>query len=194
MIDHVLPPWLFGANAREDLTLIFAFLAVLLAVLGPALAWLIRRCRTRITVRFTEPILPGWTPRGGLRFAGRSLTVTGIGEHPLRLLVTARKIDLLYKLNIACLDRTWCSTSRAAPDVVSLQEIRDESGDPMQSISDLRDGSVTADYVKGVAKGARPFGLGLVLLAYRPWSGWLSVRDEATNRTGRVRLTVAPDD
>jgi len=200
MIDHVLPPWLFGTNARQDLTLILAALSVLLAVLVPALVWLVRRWTTRLTVRFTEPILPRWEPRGGLRCGGRSLTVAGIGNHPLRLVVNARKTDLLYKLNVACLDRRRFSSprslriKRAPRDVVRLRDIRDERGDPLDSVTDPYDGSVTADYVKGVAKGARPFGLALVLVASKPWSGWVSVRDEATNRTGRVRLRIVPGD
>lgn len=123
-----------------------------------------------------------------------SLTVAGIGNHPLRLVVNARKTDLLHKLNVACLEGNWFSSPRAPMGVVSLRDIRDESTDPMQGFNDLRDGSVIADYVKGVAKGARPFGLALVLVASQPWRGWLSVRDEATNRTGRVRLRVVPGD
>jgi hypothetical protein len=173
MIDHLLPPWLFGRDARDDLTLIFAFLAALV----PGLVWLVRRWTTRLTVRFSD---------GTTR-----LTVTGIGDHPLRLVVNARKKDLLYKLNVACLERDWGRYKRAPVNAVRLRDIFDE-GDPMDRLQH-DDGSVTARY-PAIAKGSRPIGLTMVLIASQPWCGWLSVRDDATNRTGRVRLRVVPGD
>lgn len=175
MIDHLLPPWLFGTNAREDLTLIFAFLAVLV----PGLVWLIRRWTTRLTVRLSD--------------GTKRLTVTGIGDHPIRLVVQARKTDLLYKLNVACLERHWRRYTRAPVDAVRLKDILDE-GDMVGPQRNNTDGSVTARYEPPAAKGKRPIGLKMVLVARQPWSGWLSVRDEATNRTGRVRLCVIPCD
>ena len=191
MIDHVFPPWLFGTNARADLTLILAFLGVTLTVCTPVGIWLIRRWTTRLTVLFTEPRLPNWMPRGGLRCGGRSLTVAGIGAHPLRLVVNARKKELLHQLNVACLERNWGTYTRAPVNVVRLSDIEEEM-DPMDRHNN-DDGSVTARY-PAIAKGTRPFGLRVVLEAKQPWCGWLSVRDEVTNRTGRVRLCVVPGD
>jgi hypothetical protein len=195
VIDRVLPPGFLGPDAREDLTLIFAFLGVLAAVLVPLAFVLIRHYRTRITVRFEEPILENWTPRGGMSAGGRYLTLAGIGRHPIHLVVNVRKPDLVHMLNVACLERRCGFFQRAPRDVVRLTEVEDLSGDPLHGLRGSEaDGSVIARYGSGVAKGRRPFALTMVLVATEPWRGRLSVRDETTGRTCRVRLRVVAGD
>jgi hypothetical protein len=174
VMARILPDSWLPKDTREDLVLILAFLAVLVPLLIVLGTWLLPRWRSRATARFED--------------GTRCLTVNRIGEHPLRLVVQLRKTDLLYSLNVACVERTLFRYRRAPKDAVSIRKLHDESG-AAHTLNDGEGGN-TLQYDPPTGKGQRPIGLAFTLVAARPWCGWISVRDDVTDHKARVRIHI----
>jgi hypothetical protein len=119
----------------------------------------------------------------------RRLTLIGITQHQLLVRLVLRKNEPLSKLNVACVDKSGWGYQRTPADVVKIRQVFDQN-DRGHATYTNDDGSTTVHHHPPVVKGKRPSGLAIVVVPTRPWSGWLSIRDETTSQTARLHLQI----
>jgi hypothetical protein len=123
-----------------------------------------------------------------------STTLTGIAEHQIRVRLLVRKKEPLSKLNVACVNWLgWRRRYQRAPaDVVEIREVFDNT-DSGHVTYRPGDGSAIVHHHPPVLKGKRPSGLTIILAPRQAWSGWLSLRDDTTSQTARLRLRIVEE-
>jgi hypothetical protein len=181
MLDRLLPDWLISDKAKTDLSLLFALLAAVGA--STVVTWLIRRWTSRTTVDYLDlsrqRVLEGLT----------------LERHPIRLQVTTRKTDLLHSLDVSLVEAPLFPPlrfrrPRRIPSSVAQILTAEDSDARSTDVQPYDGGGVTIGYPGGIARGRRPFRLDIIVLAYSPFAGAISVRDDMTGRIGRVSLGI----
>jgi len=118
----------------------------------------------------------------------RPVVLRGAGKHDVELWVRMNSPEPVHELDIGFLgerETVWGPSPgpRVDPSVATVLGASDDDHD-----TGWRHGRLS--YLPPAVKGRQPFRLIVSILAGQDYCGFLSVRDNATGRAGRVRLCL----
>jgi hypothetical protein len=177
--------WL-STPAKNDLNLLFAFLAAVFAA-SPVVGWAIGKWNTRLTVSYLT--------------RSRDLVLERcVSEQQrisIRVTVRTRGLPhagfLLQAIDIAFVDAPtfppfrFRAAKRLPTSTVRIIEVSEFDEGPGPSSSGNREGGAVIAYRD---RGRRPFRVDVLFVADKPFAGYISVRENTTDRVGRVPIGI----